>query len=351
MSAPWPGPVSRSVPGDGGGCGAGAPGATVAYVSLKPGTLPAAQRVTVTSKASLHCALSPFVVDGGFDPLAILAGDGDTLKFVVDRTDGGHDTFAAVVSPTAAPVVVRMAPAAGTADVPLNANIYAVFSEPFDARVLTPSAIRLLHGAGAVAGSPRFRDGTGLAVEFVPEQPLEAGEVYQLDITTAAMDRRGASLATPIRAEFATRSATAASALVIGAFSVIEFEYEPGRGFWYAPQILVKETSGKGSATVYSLEVTLPGLGYTGRICSKGMYVAPGGSRQLVGEIYGDWELEYGPSAARLTPGVATVTIAFRDETGRSGTLTANGPVTPGALPTTYTGGVSSMAPGACVLP
>ncbi len=130
---------------------------------------------------------------------------------------------------------------------------------------------------------------------------------------------------------------------------MIEYQYPTAPGLWfYAPQIRVNETSGHGSIAVYKIDVTIPGFGSSPGFCSTGMRVAAGSTRDLVNELYGDYELSYDDGDKRAGPGDATLVLSYSDETGRRGTLSAHGPIVPGALPTTYTGGQSSMAPGDC---
>jgi hypothetical protein len=318
---------------------------------MLPGTLPSGLRVYITSRRSFGFALLAFVADGGFDPLAIAAESGDTLMFSVERLDGTKQALVTVVPARAPPLVLRMAPVPHAQEVPLNANIYVVFSEPYDARVLTAGAIRLLRGGTPVNGSLHFRDWYGCSVEFVPDEPLDVGAAFELEITAAAVDRGGTPLATPVRTEFTTMAAPAASVPVIDSFSVFEQLSGDSTHWWYAPQIHVTETSGKGSVDVYRLEVTIPGAGTLGPFCSTGMLVGAGQGRSLVNEIYGSWEIEMSSSTRAVAGSEATAVVWYRDETGRVASLSARGPVVPGGEPTTYTGGKSSMAPGACVFP
>ncbi|MFI5310416.1 MAG: Ig-like domain-containing protein [Gemmatimonadales bacterium] len=347
----WPGIVSSPVlpVGPVGGPSLAA-GAHVAYVSAAPGTIEYGARTSVSSRRSKGLTALAFLVDGGFDPVAIAAESGDTLWFSVERTVGPKLTFTAVVRDSLPPVLVRVAPNRDAAEVPLNAHLYVVLSEPCDARVLAPSAIRLLRDGIPVSGGLHFRDSFAYSVEFVPDRPLDAGASYELDVTAALVDRSGRALANPSRDDFTTMVSPVASVLAIESFSAIEYKYDSNLLWWYTPQIRVRETSGRGSVEIVRLEATIPGVGSTGPICSTGMHVGPDSSRSLVNELYGDWEFAMS-SASRATAGEATTTIWYRDETGRSASLSASGAVVPGALPTTYTGGRSSMAPGACVFP
>jgi len=135
--------------------------------------------------------------------------------------------------------------------------------------------------------------------------------------------------------------------VAITSFSMIEFQY-PGDSRWfYAPQILVTESGGKGSAEIHRLDFSIPGIPGIPATCSTGIYIAPGQSHNLVGELYGDWELAIFGSK-RAEPGEATAVVTYTDATGRRVALTARGPIVSGSLPTTYTGGRNSMSPGSC---
>jgi hypothetical protein len=133
-------------------------------------------------------------------------------------------------------------------------------------------------------------------------------------------------------------------ALTVDAFSVVEFEYEslPGRKF-YAPQLLVTAAP-SGSVTVLTLEFHVPGLDDRIPTIACGGRVPPGGTRQLNGEVYGDWTFFFDDPGHRATGEPATAVVRFIDNTGATGAIRVHGPIEPGGLPT-YTGGRNS---GAC---
>jgi len=64
-----------------------------------------------------------------------------------------------------------------------------------------------------------------------------------------------------------------------------------------------------------------------------------GQSADLFREIYGDFELTFDRPGARATPGAASAVVYVRDGGGNVGKVTASGPVVPGGLPESYTGG------------
>ncbi len=135
-------------------------------------------------------------------------------------------------------------------------------------------------------------------------------------------------------------------ALRLEAASVIEIQY-PGSSHWfYAPQLWVTETTGVGDIRVISVQFTIPGFHGRPWTCTTGQRVEAGQTRELLPELYGDYPLTFDETGVRAT-GDVTVVIGFVDDSGRAGTLTAGVPITPGALPTTYTGGNSRWSCGA----
>jgi len=142
---------------------------------------------------------------------------------------------------------------------------------------------------------------------------------------------------------FHTLAATGAplSGLDTAEFFVIEFKY-PGSTTWsYAPQLTVRETSGRSTATVTKLVVVLPGLNPGTNPMppfDTSKCVAPGQTLSLLNEIYGDFELTFDRPGSRAS-GTASIVTTFADPDGREGTTSATGPIVPGSLPTTYSGG------------
>ena len=130
--------------------------------------------------------------------------------------------------------------------------------------------------------------------------------------------------------------------LSLVSFEVLEFEYPAG--FWqYAPLVRVAESTGSGNAAVFLMEFDVPiplaDRSSTVRFCSNELTVVAGGSRDLVRELYGDWQVTMsGTSGERLPVSTVPGRIIFRVP-GRIDTLLIEGPVVPGGLPATYTGG------------
>lgn len=132
------------------------------------------------------------------------------------------------------------------------------------------------------------------------------------------------------------------SALTVSAFSVVEFDYPSQPGYWfYAPQVSVTAAPGI-SVTVLDLRFSVPGFDPIPSFDCGGA-VPAGASRDLNGEVYGDWEFTFDHGGSRPAGDDVSLVLTFIDDTGATGTITAQGKIVHGALPTTYGGD-----PGAC---
>jgi len=183
---------------------AGPVSAGVTYVSLAPGSVPDGQLATIRNRATAQFVIAA-VVNGGFDPVAIVASVGDTLAIEITRT-GSVAPLAAVEVVRAArpPVVVRTDPPRKQVDVPLNAIIVIVFSTPIDATTLTTESVQLWRGATLVAGTVRFSDPEHLRAEFRPDSLLAGQTAYRLVVTPGIRDVNGVALASQLDGEFTT---------------------------------------------------------------------------------------------------------------------------------------------------
>lgn len=155
-----------------------------------------------------------------------------------------------------------------------------------------------------------------------------------------------ASPTAPTPAARATPPATAAGssgalpagpsgALRIAVASMIEFQYPGFAGFYYAPQIQVAETTGNAAVTVTGAQFSIPG--HTTWLCGTDQRVEAGEVRELLPELYGDYPLTFDNGGR--SSGEVSIVVSFADQAGQSTSLTARVPITPGALPATYTGG------------
>ena len=183
--------------------------AAVAYVSLPPGTVPTGVAAVIRNAAAGSAVRVP-VVAGGFDPVPVAARAGDALELVVSDAAGAAVYTAAITVPVRRPPkVVRTVPPKGKTDVPLNARITVVFSEPIDASTLTGTSVQLRQGASAIAGRLEFRDPDHLTAAFVPAAPLAAGTPYTLVVTQGIHDLDGEALEAAVSVEFTTTSRAA----------------------------------------------------------------------------------------------------------------------------------------------
>ncbi len=177
-----------------------------AWVSLPPASVPGGQSATILNARSGD-SITVALVDGGFDPVAVTASVGDTLFVDVTLSGGGAAvTGFQVVAAGRAPLVVRVTPPPGKKDVPLNAQIVAVFSAPIDSATLSPTSFGLLRGSAPVAGSVRLSGPNGLSAEFYPDSPLEKFTSYQVFVSQAIQDVNGVPLAAPVTQSFSTDS-------------------------------------------------------------------------------------------------------------------------------------------------
>jgi hypothetical protein len=137
-------------------------------------------------------------------------------------------------------------------------------------------------------------------------------------------------------------AATAAEgSVVVESASMIEFQYPAGLPNWsYSPQIRVMAATGQGSVLVTGADLTSPGLVPRPLRCSTAQRLDPGESRELFGEIYGDYPLTIDNS--KRASADATIVLHFTDASGRAGAITATAPITPGGLPATYSGGTGT---------
>jgi len=185
-------------------------GDSVVYVSLPPGTAPNGELATVQNLRTGSTTLVAIGL-GGFDPVALGARTGDSIAVVV-RDAGGAvvHTVRAVASLRRPPVVVRTNPPPGKRDVPLNASVVVVFSEPIDLVTLTVAGVQVRRGSTPVPGTLAFLDSERVTILFTPAAPLAPSAVYTLMVTQAIHDLAGEALESAVTEEFTT-AATAPS--------------------------------------------------------------------------------------------------------------------------------------------
>lgn len=189
----------------------GTSGTDVAYVSLTPGTVPTGNR-GIVRRVGDASSIGVVVTDGGFDPVPVVAQAGDSIDVVVVDASGRTAFHGGARVPLKkSPVVLRTDPSSGKRDVPLNASLVIVFSEPIDPATLTTATVQLMKGAIAVPGAVRFVDASDIVAAFDPAAPLDPLADYQLVITTGIQDRDGQPLGAETDVTFTTGTAVLAA--------------------------------------------------------------------------------------------------------------------------------------------
>jgi len=193
--------------------------AGVAYVSLAPGSVPDGRQATITNLATTQSVMT-VVVDGGFDPVAIPASIGDTLQVNITRFAGSAAVRGVdVVRALRPPVVVRTSPPKGGHDVPLNASVVIVVSEPLDSATMTTGTVTLWRGTTPVPGTVRFADAAHLRVEFHPDTLLAGQTDYQLVLSQGIRDVNGLALDSTVAVPFTTGTTAPSTGLVFASVS------------------------------------------------------------------------------------------------------------------------------------
>ena len=178
------------------------------YVSLPPDSIPGGVTATILDTRTRASVTAAFV-SGGFDPVAIPAVVGDTIAVTV-QTRGAPLEYLFAVPPVKPPVIVRTDPPPFKRDVPLNASLAIVFSQPIDATTLTSTSVLLRTGSTVVPGQLTFGDGAHTSAQFVPTAPLAGNTDYELVVTQGIRDLSGDVLAAPVSVPFTTGQLTTA---------------------------------------------------------------------------------------------------------------------------------------------
>lgn len=142
-----------------------------------------------------------------------------TATILNDVTDAGGTPMARDVSFTfttgtsidyAPPSVMDIFPASGATNVPPNRSVMVLFSEEIDPTTLTGSSFLVngpsLAGGGygdPVSGTIAYDAGNRIAI-FTPNEFLTQGQNYQVTLTTAIRDLRGAGMGANYQAIFTT---------------------------------------------------------------------------------------------------------------------------------------------------
>jgi Tol biopolymer transport system component len=128
---------------------------------------------------------------------------GDTLELTVTDSAGAQRQVAVAVAALRRPVVVRTEPPPRKRDVPLNAVIVVVFSEPMaPATVATPN-VQLLRNGQPVGGAVTLTTDL-LFATLRPDSLLAPETEYTLVISTAVADLGGDHLEDSVQVTFTT---------------------------------------------------------------------------------------------------------------------------------------------------
>jgi hypothetical protein len=193
-----------SVAASGSSSGGSVASGSLIYVSLPPGTLPGASSVSIRVERT-GTVVSAFLAEGGLDPVAVPAAAGDILSLTVEPSSIMASVWRFEVSAVRKPpVIVRTRPEKNKRDVPLNASIVVVFSEPIDPASLTPQNFELRSGGSIVAGQLIFTNGGFTTVEFIPAANLTGASDYELVLRTGIRDTDGTPLESPASITFTT---------------------------------------------------------------------------------------------------------------------------------------------------
>lgn len=193
-----------------------AAGGEIAFVSLPAGSLPKAISVTIRNLTTGAAQTPPIaILDGGFDPIPVVARAGDDLEIRITGTAGSFTVYRTVVPKRRPPAVVRTRPAPGAIDIAVNSQIMVVFTEPVAPATLTATTVQLLRGATPVPGTVRLVAGSLLAAEFVPDAELASGTTYRLVVTRGVRDAGGDSLEVEVATDFTTLTTTVSNARLV----------------------------------------------------------------------------------------------------------------------------------------
>jgi Tol biopolymer transport system component len=177
-------------------------GDSVVYVSLKPGTVARGVGVEIRNVATGFTRTDP-IVAGGLDPVPVPAGVGDILELTVTDSAGATRQVAVAVAALRPPVVVRTEPPPRKRDVPLNATMAVVFSEPMAPATVGTQTVQLLGNGQPVGGAVTLTPDL-LFATLQPDSLLAPETEYTLVITTAVADLGGDHLEDSVQVTFAT---------------------------------------------------------------------------------------------------------------------------------------------------
>ena len=178
---------------------------TIAYVSTPPGTFAGSTRAEIVNLARDIPPLTVQVADGGFDPVAVTAGTGDSVRITPFNGGSAGEPVFIRVPPRRAPVIVRSRPPKGRTDVALNVVVGVIFSEPLNTQSITDQSFRLLKSGNEVSGRTQI-SGEGWEIDFIPDVPLDPFATYTLVVDDDIRDLDGEALDEKFSSTFTTGS-------------------------------------------------------------------------------------------------------------------------------------------------
>lgn len=212
------------------------------YVSLLPGTIQGADQIRIRNLTSQASIVAP-LTDGGLDPVMVAATVGDTLELSALAGTAAVAEALAVVAAAKKPRVVRTEPPQGKRDVPLNAVIIVVFSEPMDDGSVSTERMGLLREGIPISANVEL-SADGLRAALTPTEPLASATEYQLRGDTTLLDRDGERLEEALESSFFTEETTAgpsAASLTLDQDTIIAHATD---GFVLSALATVRDTEG-----------------------------------------------------------------------------------------------------------
>jgi len=182
----------------------------LAYVSMSPETDSVGASIAIYNRR-LGVQTGTLMSAGGFDPIHILADAGDTLILRVHHFAGDSSISYLTVPPRAPPAIVRTSPRNRKTDVPLNADVVVIFTEPMLGSTLS-GAVHLFHGDSEVVArlTPIIQLGDTLGIRLTPADSLAPATTYELRVSATAQAVDGALLPSPIVVTFTTTTTSSA---------------------------------------------------------------------------------------------------------------------------------------------
>jgi hypothetical protein len=169
---------------------------------MLPETLPTGVEVTIRNALTGDLKTVP-VVNGGWDPVAIAARPGDTVRIAVKTAEGQSQEYANIIPLHRRPMILRTEPQSGLNDARLNTPMVVVFSEPIDQTTATRARVQLRRRGLPVANDISFST-SGLEMQIRPEGGLAPVSSYALVVTAELADQQGDRLEKGVQVEFTT---------------------------------------------------------------------------------------------------------------------------------------------------